>query len=139
MVHEARLVGCVHCGGFLRRDDDGGLACWACGRVANPPPIVPDSRWPVGGQPPPRPPLPKFGDHKAVFPPATSHPWRAESGAHWANTEAAQLDLLRRQLQAAKMREARRTAVYQERLRWWFVGRKAKGKLRVAGRGGTGV
>ena len=113
---------CRRCGGLLRLDADlSALVCWACGRVANPPTIVPDKRWPGGLQPPPRPPSPKSGNPQAVFPPAPSHPWREESGAHWANTEAAQLTLaaLRRRQKA--------------------MGRKSKGKQRVAPVGGLGI
>ena len=119
------MAPCRRCGGFLRADDEGRIHCVACAREHNPPPIVPDSRWTVGGQPPPRPPSPKSGDHNAK-PPLPSHPWREASGAHWANTEAAQVTL-------AALRR-RRKAMAERR-----QGRKSKGKTHVAGRGGIGV
>ena len=112
---------CPHCHGLLRREDDGRTVCRICAREHNPPPVYPSPQWPNGVQPLPMAVKPHGSNPQAVFPPAPSHPWREESGAHWANTEAAQVTLAEKRRRGKAMAEGR------------------QGKQRVAPVGGLGI
>ena len=67
---------------------DGFVTCAVCGEEVNPPPIVPDSRWPVGGQPRPNPPKPKSGPRDALPPPSAE--WRGKHVVELTEAQIAQ-------------------------------------------------
>lgn len=77
------MMTCPRCRGLLRLDDDGLLVCRACGRVANPPPLMLVDKWPGGVQPPPQKPKPRSGNHEAKPPRPTR--WDAENRGAWTS------------------------------------------------------
>lgn len=105
---------------MLRRDESGPepwlFVCVACGREADPPPIMPVDKWPGGVQPAIYVPKPRYGNHRAK-PPSPDHVWRETfTPSQW------------RRLMATK-----------EAVRRPAVGPKSKGKTYVAPLDGLNV